>query len=45
MYIPSESDTEGMTRMEIWIVYWGAFTTPAEARRLAEFFADRATKA
>ncbi len=32
--------TEGMSRMEVWIVYWAAFTTKSERERLAQFFEE-----
>ena len=32
MYIPSNEETKGMSRMEVWIVYWAGCCTKRELR-------------
>jgi len=33
--------TKGMSRMEVWIVFWSALCSKRELRRLAVFFQER----
>ncbi len=40
LYMPTPEDKKGMSRMEVWIVYWAGCCTKRELRRLAKFFQE-----